>query len=394
MPIDMPTLLLAIVVVAFSMGSAVLVSGWRLPCRDGLALWGCGLLLVAAGFVLFGLYGWFHMPWLLWLGNVLLSLSFALVLLALDSFHQRRCSLWWLAGPVWLVALLSWLFLEQPRLRVPSVDMVLLAQWLIVAASVQRCRNGPLERGRWLLLCGALLMALVYVVRLYCLWAGQEWGLETHHSPQLPQVLTHFAGLAGLVFLTLGYVLMTRERADAEFRQHARLDALTGVPNRSTFLDTFQHVLAQAARGHWPVSLLMADIDKFKTINDTYGHLAGDAVLKAVAQRLQAGLRAQDTLGRYGGEEFLVLLPDTPMTGAATLAQHLRYSVEQLVVPWEGQTISVTISIGVYGCIPQGAQDAQTLIDRADQAMYAAKRGGRNRVEMADALLQVQPVPA
>ncbi len=393
MHIDMPTVLLAIVVVAFSMGSAVLVSGWRLPCRFGLALWGCALLLVAAGFVLFGLFSWFHMPWLLWLGNVLLSLSFALVLLALEPFHQRRGSPWWLAGPVWLVAVLSWLFLEQPRLRVPSVDVVLLVQWLLVASSALRCQNAPLDRGRWLLLGGAGLMALIYLVRLYYLWGGREWGLEIHHQPQLPQVLTYFAGLAGLVFVTLGYVLMTREQADAEFRQHARLDALTGVPNRSAFLDTFQHVLAQAARGRWPVSLLMADIDKFKAINDTYGHLAGDAVLRAVAQRLQLSLRAQDTLGRYGGEEFLVLLPNTPMSGAATLAQHLRYSVEQLVVPWEGQNITATISIGVYGCIPQGPQDAQALIDRADQAMYAAKRAGRNRVELADALVpQPQPV--
>ena len=393
MPIDMPTLLLAIVVVAFSMGSAVLVSGWRLPTRDGLALWGLGLLLVAAGFVLFGLYSWVHQPWLLWLGNVLLALSFVLILLALDAFHQRRYSVWCLAGPVWLVAGLSWVFLEQPRLRVPSVNAVLMVQWMMVASSTLRCHNTSLDRGRWLLLGGATLMALVYLVRLYYLWGGCEWGLELHRQPELPQVLTYLAGLVGLVFVTLGYVLMTREQAEAEFRQHARLDALTGVPNRSAFLDTFQHVLAQAARGHWPVSLLMADIDKFKAVNDTYGHLAGDAVLKAVAQRLQAGLRAQDTLGRYGGEEFLVLLPDTPMTGAATLAQHLRYTVEQLAVPWEGQTIRVTISIGVYGCIPQGVQDAQALIDRADQAMYAAKRGGRNRVEMADGLLPVQPVP-
>lgn len=386
MPVDMPTVLLAIVVVACSMGSAVLVSGWRLPRPDGLALWGVGLLLLALGFVLFGLHGWLDMPWLLWLGNVLLSLSYAMVLLALEHFHQRRCSPWWLAGPVWLVALLSWGFLHQPQWRVPAVDAVLLGQWGIVAASVFRCQTGPLERGRWLLLLGSGLMGGVYLGRLWSQAMG--WcQIDQLLLSQLPQVLTHFAGLAGLVFLTLGYVLMTKERADAEFRQNARLDALTGVPNRSAFLDTFQHVLAQAARGRWPVSLLMADIDKFKVINDTYGHLAGDAVLRAVAQRLQSGLRAQDTLGRYGGEEFLVLLPDTPMTGARTLAQHLRYSVEQMVVPWEGQSIAVTISVGVYGRIPDGVQDAQALIDRADQAMYAAKRAGRNRVEVADVAL-------
>lgn len=383
MPVDMPTVLLAMVVVAFSMGTAVLASGWRLPCRDGLAFWGMGLLLLALGIVLFGLHTWLHLSWLLWLGHVLLSLAYALVLLALEQFHQRRCSPWFLVGPVWLVALLSWVFLHQPLWRVLSVDMVLLVQWGTVVASVLRCQSGPLERGRWLLLLGAILMGLVYLGQSCSLLMG--WSqMDQFRAPDMPQVLAHFAGLMGMVFLTLGYVLMVRERADAEFRRSAQQDLLTGVPNRSAFLDAFQHVLAQAARGRWQVSILMADIDKFKTINDTYGHLAGDAVLRAVAQRLQAGLRAQDTLGRYGGEEFLVLLPDTPVTGARTLAEHLRHSVQQMVVSWEGKDIAVTISIGVYGQIPMGVQDAQYLIDRADQAMYAAKHAGRNRVEVAD----------
>lgn len=380
MPVDMPTVLLAIVVVALSMGAAVLVSGWRLPRPDGLAFWGTGLLLLALGFGLFGLYTWLHLPWLLWLGNVLLSTAYALILLALAHFHQRRCSIWWLVGPIWLVALLSWVFWGRPIVQIMAVDVVQLAQWGIVGVSVWQCKIRPLERGRWLLLLGVGLMGLVYL--------GQIGFLLAHQMDQLPsapltQVMTLLVGLSGLVFLTLGYMLTVKECADAEFRRNAQLDVLTGVSNRSAFLDAFQHTLAQGARGNWPVALLMADIDKFKTVNDTYGHLAGDAVLRAVAQCMQGGLRAQDTLGRYGGEEFLVLLPDTPIAGAKTLAEHLRRSVQQMVVPWEGKNIAVTISIGVHGQIPTGVGDGQGLIDRADQAMYAAKRAGRNRVEVA-----------
>ena len=393
MPIDMPTMLVSILVVALSMGAAVLASGWRIPHRDGLNFWGQGLLLLSAGFILFALSVRLHNPWLIWLGNVLLAASYASVLMALSRFHAHACPLWLTAGPILLVALFSLVFLHQGEWRVITVEVVLLWQWCAVAASVLRCQSGPLERGRWLLLLGAVLMGLVYAVRIVAQWL--DWGQMEHlWPPHMAQVAPHLLSLSGLVFLTLGYVLMTKERADAEFRRSARLDALTGIPNRSAFLDTFQHVLAQAARGNWPVALLMADIDKFKNVNDTYGHLAGDAVLRAVAQRLQAGLRAQDTLGRYGGEEFLVLLPDTPVSGARTLAQHLRQSVEQMVVSWEGKKITVTISVGISGQIPAGAQDAQALIDRADQAMYAAKHAGRNRVEVADALPPPVSAPA
>jgi len=386
MPVDMPTMLLATLVVVLSMGIAVLGSGWRIPHRDGLTFWGQGLLLLSGGVVLFALSIRLHHPWLVSPGNVLLAAAYASVLMALGCFHQRACSRWFTVGPVLLVAVCSVVFFNQTAWRVGSINAVLLSQWCIMAASVLRCQSGPLERGRWLLLLGSVLMGLVYAVRILALWL--DWGPVEHlWAPHTAQVVTHLAALSGLVFLTLGYVLMTKERADAEFRRSARLDALTGIPNRSAFLDSFQHTLAQAARGGWPVALLMADIDKFKTVNDTYGHLAGDAVLRAVAQRLQAGLRAQDTLGRYGGEEFLILLPDTPVSGARTLAQHLRHSVEQMVVPWEGQSIAVTISMGVSAQIPAGVQDAQPLIDRADQAMYAAKHAGRNRVEVAAELL-------
>ena len=174
MPIDMPTMLVSILVVALSMGAAVLASGWRIPHRDGLNFWGQGLLLLSAGFILFALSVRLHNPWLIWLGNVLLAASYASVLMALSRFHAHACPLWLTAGPILLVALFSLVFLHQGEWRVITVEVVLLWQWCAVAASVLRCQSGPLERGRWLLLLGAVLMGLVYAVRIVAQWL--DWG--------------------------------------------------------------------------------------------------------------------------------------------------------------------------------------------------------------------------
>ena len=180
---------------------------------------------------------------------------------------------------------------------------------------------------------------------------------------------------------------MGRERTNARQQQQALLDPLTGVPNRRALMSALERTLAQAGREHRPVALLMVDIDWFKRVNDTYGHLAGDAVLGAVAKCLQGGLRGPDFIGRYGGEEFLALLPGTDANGARMVAEHLRARVEHLAMPWASENIRVTVSIGAHARTPDSAADAQAMVDVADQAMYAAKRAGRNCTKLLDAPL-------
>ena len=133
------------------------------------------------------------------------------------------------------------------------------------------------------------------------------------------------------------------------------------------------------------MALMMVDIDHFKHVNDRYGHLAGDQVLRHVVALIQQRIRAQDIVGRYGGEEFLVVLPDTTLQGARALAQQLCDVVQATPCAWEGGHIPVTLSIGVYGGVlaPQDAWDL--LIHAADSALYCAKAAGRNRVELAQA---------
>jgi len=169
------------------------------------------------------------------------------------------------------------------------------------------------------------------------------------------------------------------ERANEELAALAHQDGLTGLRNRRAADERLAHELARHRRLRRPLGVLLCDIDRFKSINDRHGHAVGDAVLRAVAQRLAASLRETDLAARFGGEEFLVLLPETDRAGLARVAEKLRAAVEALNVEQVG---TVTMSLG--GAVAEdGAGDAALLLERADQALYGAKAAGRNRVVMS-----------
>jgi len=160
----------------------------------------------------------------------------------------------------------------------------------------------------------------------------------------------------------------------------SRTDELTGIANRRGILETLSAELAVGGRHTLPLAVLMADIDHFKKINDTHGHAAGDEALRAVSRTLGGALREGDSVGRLGGEEFLVLLPMLEGAAAFAAADRLRREIEQSRAVFEGCEIPLSISIGV-GCRRQG-DSVDSLLARADAALYAAKSAGRNRVTM------------
>lgn len=166
-----------------------------------------------------------------------------------------------------------------------------------------------------------------------------------------------------------------------ELRMQARFDSLTGCRNRRYFLEEVESELNRSARFAFPCSLAVLDIDHFKEVNDRYGHAAGDVLLKHFAQTVGACLRACDSLGRLGGEEFALLLPQTTLEGAVELAERVRVAVELSSVRCGLVDVRFTVSIGVEQW--RGGDDSgESLIVRADHAMYAAKHGGRNRVNV------------
>jgi diguanylate cyclase (GGDEF)-like protein len=168
-----------------------------------------------------------------------------------------------------------------------------------------------------------------------------------------------------------------------ELLRKATTDALTGIANRAAFDARMSLELERSARSSAPFALLMMDVDKFKSFNDTYGHQAGDLVLQNVARVLDDNVRKVDLVARYGGEEFAVIAPDTSPEGALQLGERLRESVESAFLNWEGRNLRVTISIGVavFGQVV-GAEQAPAVVKAADSQLYAAKCAGRNRTEM------------
>ena len=169
-------------------------------------------------------------------------------------------------------------------------------------------------------------------------------------------------------------------RRNAELDRVSRIDMLTNIYNRRHLDEHLRRAISGARRHGRTVGVLLVDIDHFKDVNDQYGHLAGDAVLKEVAARLQGAMRTEDALGRWGGEEFIAVLTDTPGESIGVLAERMRQviAVKPFVLD-DGTKIRVTVSIGHTA----GTEDAEVLVHRSDDALYVAKEAGRNQVAAA-----------
>lgn len=195
---------------------------------------------------------------------------------------------------------------------------------------------------------------------------------------------SHFSERDGAMLEIVGRqtgIAITNAQLFAETQRLATTDHLTGLFNRYHFFALAPRELERARRYRHDVALLIIDVDHFKTINDTYGHIAGDTVLQHIANHMRRELRNADILARFGGEEFIALLPETNLSGALRVAGRLRTTIEANPVLLDGQPIGVTISIGCAALRPaERDEHLDTLIQRADRALYAAKAGGRNQV--------------
>jgi two-component system, chemotaxis family, response regulator WspR len=177
-------------------------------------------------------------------------------------------------------------------------------------------------------------------------------------------------------------------------REQATRDALTGVWNRRMIFDTLEREVARAEREHTPLSVVMADLDKFKSINDRFGHQTGDAVLQQASRRLSACVRTYDHIGRYGGEEFLIVLPNCNGDQARDLGERLRRSVSGTPMTVEGKELDVTCSFGIACTDTSKGDTVGALVHAADEALYLAKQAGRNcvQVSLPTVLLTESPI--
>lgn len=228
---------------------------------------------------------------------------------------------------------------------------------------------------------GVLFLAALYL-GLDWAYSGRSASVEV--APFVVVSLHYFNAVGVMAILTFLAALYASviSQTQATLRELASSDPLTGLRNRRAMEDLIQYAERRLQRSSGSLSFIMCDLDRFKAINDAFGHATGDAVLQAAAQAMARSLRAADAISRWGGEEFLVMLADTDQAGAMRIAERMRREVEDLsVVSASGAPVQITMSVGVATLRAQ--ETAERAIARADAAQYQGKRGGGNRVVLA-----------
>jgi diguanylate cyclase (GGDEF)-like protein len=255
---------------------------------------------------------------------------------------------------------------------------ILLLGLAAIALQIHPAPSGR-ARARNLLVATFSVGALAFFMRGIAAMLSAE-PLQAFIAPNMFQAAV-FLGAAGCAIVsTFAFVMLHKERADGEAVRMATMDPLTGAYNRRTFHEIAERELSRARRAGQPLSIIIVDIDHFRPVNESYGNRTGDEVLQRIADLIRVALRKEDMLVRYGGEEFLVMLPEVPGPGAVVVAGRIRKSVEAEALQANGHSVPVTVSVGVAARMDEGPESIENLLARADEALALAKQRGRNRV--------------
>ncbi|HDS1736289.1 GGDEF domain-containing protein [Pseudomonas sp. BP8] len=375
-----PTLFAAVALVATILAFCLLLVG-RLNRHDNLLLTGCGLLAHALAYVSYTLYA--QAP--LWLsygvGNSLLSLALAFYSASLFRVREQRVP-WhslFIVPVCLLVGLMLLLDTLEPRMLLAT--LVLMLQCSLLLGWAWRPVERP-GRAHLLLVIGSLISLVGLGMRAVAVVMGDASDMR-YDTSNLKQTVSVAIGTATVMMYFMGLVLMAKERSESRLQHLALRDVLTGTYNRRAILERFAAELQRGRSEQSSLAVAMIDIDHFKRINDLHGHLAGDEVLCHCVRQLQQRLRSGDSLGRYGGEEFLLLLPQTDRDGAMSALQGLREAIAQSPARFAGDVIELRFSVGLWCGVPSLEDSAASLLGQADAALYQAKAGGRNAVHMA-----------
>lgn len=298
---------------------------------------------------------------------------------ALLEFHGRPTPRWLLYGPAVIAFLVVVIYVREPRARLAICGLGFGLAQLGTAAGLLYYDVAAEKRTRLLLAGSFFVMAAGLFWVAFTSWFEPEAILPTFGATSAPgtSLLSFYAVTIASSF---AFLLMHKERSDRAAYELATTDSLTGVYNRRTFKELADPLLSRARSACTPAALLLLDIDHFKRVNDTYGHLAGDAVLARFARLVRGCLRKDDVLARYGGEEFVVMLPGTSRIEASALAERIREEVSRTPLYGETATVAVTVSVGVSAATGEQLPLLEVLLGRADEALYTAKAEGRNRV--------------
>jgi len=364
---------------------AFTVKGYPRSLQYPIRLWVRGLLIQPFSYALLSLRG--QVPdWLsIVVANTLLALSFVQLILALRVYNRKAMLLPWMVGIVAVTAIgeaaLSFVW---PTLYGRIVLMSLVISVLSGLGVRAIYRKGetitrPEHMVATMLIVGIVIM-LARILRL------PDMGMLslTGSTPMQGIVFTYASLLP--VIATSGFLLMCGDRLNKDLSRLAMLDPLTGVSNRRTMTELANKAIAASKRHGRALSLLILDIDHFKRINDQFGHEAGDLALCRFVQLVREMMRESDVIARLGGEEFVLILPDSDERAALAVAERIRQRLDNSDFSISGWPVPLRASIGV-GTLGPEVSNLETLLRETDRAMYEAKRSGRNRVVAVGAML-------
>ncbi|MSQ50417.1 MAG: GGDEF domain-containing protein [Betaproteobacteria bacterium] len=347
--------------------------------RDGLGKWGASLFAQACAWALFAAHDVLPDSLIFVAANFLLSASFMMQAAALFEFQRRAVpAAALMAAPV-IVALLCVVLADTNTTRVAVSDFL---QGVCCVAVIWQTRRGEIHhqhRTRFVMMFAYGVLVAMFITR------GALELLTPMASSEAPDAgnsagFGYLVAIATVVLSSFGFLLMHKERAEDEMHKLATVDPLTGVFNRRTFIELAERELARCRRGGLPLRLLMLDMDHFKHVNDTRGHLVGDDVLREFSRTVGECLRREDLLVRYGGEEFCVLLPGADAGTSLTLADRIRATIDDTQMPTRSGPVHITCSVGICGDDARAIDTLDSLLSCADAALYLAKAAGRNQV--------------
>nr|WP_315466121.1 GGDEF domain-containing protein [uncultured Rhodoferax sp.] len=387
MSLDPPTIFFCTTLMSLVNGAILGLIRSDLPdsLRPSATSWWLGTMMLAVGTVLFAIPRVLASPWGLTAANLLIMGGPMYYAFALRQFYglpaQHRMFLPVLAGGLGIYSfLVIW---PHANVRIVIVTLVwLMACWQSTLL-LRRQKGSDSSHSRTVLQWIFAFVVLIASLRaLFYLSVGLSSYWTIMDDTSATNLLTPLLGGILPVMGTTAYLLLCSERLRRQWEQAASTDYLTGLPNRLTLATMGKRRFADAARTTTAIAVAVLDVDHFKSINDRYGHDAGDAALLQVAGLLKAVCRANELPARQGGEEFAVVLEHQDAAGAVAAAERLRTSIEGLAFQVGDVRVAITVSIGVaVQCASDASFDA--LLSRADVALYLAKAAGRNRVVLA-----------
>jgi diguanylate cyclase (GGDEF)-like protein len=385
MALDTATLLTVATCVTGLLGVFILVVWVQERGTRALAWWGAAYLMGGSAVALWGALEGMP-PIVQALPNALLSVACGMIWSGARIFHGRRVLPGGLfAGAcAWLAAMQFSEFVNSEHARVVLSCLIIASYTFGAALELGRERRSPPQRSVFApfvpLLHGVVFLSPIPLTLLAPPGASPDGWFSLFALETLLYVL-------GAAFII---VIMTKEREALGHKAAAMTDPLTGLFNRRAFYDAGQQLMSRLTRTRGAVSVMVFDLDHFKSINDRFGHAVGDEALRLFGITARRNMRATDVLARLGGEEFVAILPGTA-TDAAMVAERLRAAFQAACIEIGSRRVDATVSIGVASAIAPAGIDV--LLERADVALYRAKANGRNCIELADNGISIEQLP-